>query len=385
VRFAACTLLAVLCAVVLGGSADSARTQGGAAWSLKPVADGQKWLRVEVEGEPLYGFQVRGTNFAVTNIKSVRASGGPDPQCSLIGTPPTLACDGELPAGISVFIQLGVSGAGGSYDFALLFQPGDTNLFYVPSNQTAAPVPLGGSLGMTSATAGRVTIHNPNETQSFQQVEVAPVGFRVTNVLSPNCGISEGGGIVCQNTLAPGGARIIRFATDSLPGLRSAVLLAHGSETGLAYVQAGDPCPDLQANLARVQAEAGVLKSHIATLSRVRQARPSLGPLRARLAAVKKELAAQQRQLKGCRAGRAEKAKAAREAACDLLGRTLARAEGRTAGLSAVLPVERRLAAKLKALKRVAAATGKALTEAKAASARAAAALRACDASLSQD
>jgi hypothetical protein len=214
---------------------------------------------------------VRGTNFAVTNIKTVRASGGPAPQCSLTGTPPTLACDGELPGGISVFVQLGVSGAGGSYDFALLFQPGDMNLFNVPSNQTAAPVPLGGSLGMTSATAGRVTIHNPNETQSFQRVEVAPVGFRVTNVLSPNCGITEGGGIVCQNTLAPGGARIIRFATDSL------------------------------------------------------------------------------------------------------------------AGLSAVLPVERRLAAKLKALRRVAAATGKALTEAKAASTRAAAALLACDASLSQD
>ena len=113
-RFGVCTLVAFLCAVVLGGSADSARTQGGAAWTLSPVADGQKFLRVEVEGDTLYGFRLRGTDFTVTGINSVRASGGATPQCTVSGSPATLACDGALVGGISVFVQLLTSGAGGA-------------------------------------------------------------------------------------------------------------------------------------------------------------------------------------------------------------------------------------------------------------------------------
>ena len=68
-RFGVCTLVAFLCAVVLGGSADSARTQGGAAWTLSPVTDGQKFLRVEVEGDTLY---------SATEVLSCSSSDRPD-------------------------------------------------------------------------------------------------------------------------------------------------------------------------------------------------------------------------------------------------------------------------------------------------------------------
>ena len=98
-RLWVCIVVAAACAALLSGAAGSARAQGGADWTLRPVADGQKWLRVDVSGDTLYGFRVRGTDFAVTGIKSVRASGGPTPQCSISGTPATLSCDGELPGG----------------------------------------------------------------------------------------------------------------------------------------------------------------------------------------------------------------------------------------------------------------------------------------------
>ncbi|MBA3718087.1 MAG: hypothetical protein H0W87_07675, partial [Actinobacteria bacterium] len=335
VRFAACTIAAAACAVMLGGSAHSARSQGGAAWNLKPVADAQKWLRVDVEGDTLYGFRVRGTDFTVTGIKSVRASGGPAPQCSVTGTPATLACDGELPGGISVFVQLTTSGAGGAYDFALLFEPGDTNLFYVPSNQTAAPVPLAGSLGMTSPTEGRVTILNVSRV-SFQQLEVAPIGFRVRSVSTQDCGTTEGGGIACQGNLGPGSRAVIQFVTEPLAGAPSAVLLAHGSQTGFIYVQAGDACPDLLAELARLQAQASTVKSQIALAERqltsaehslgrskafanaaaqIRSARSALGPLLHRLAALTRAIRGREQKLKSCEGGGARKAAAA--TACD--------------------------------------------------------------------
>jgi hypothetical protein len=364
VRFAACTLLAAICAVVLGGSADSARTQSGAAWELRPVSSGQKWLRVDVEGDTLYGFRVRGTDFTIIGIKSVRASGGPTPQCSVSGTPATLACDGDLPGGISVFVQLTTSGSAGSYDFALLFTPGDPNLIYVPSNQQAAPVPLGGSLGMTSPTAGRVTILNgSSSSSSFQQLEVEPVGFRVASVQTQNCSVTEGGGIACQRTLGPYEGAVIRFVASPFSGAPSAVLVAHGAGIGFIYVQAGDACPDRAAQLARIQVQIPLVKSQIALAERqltraerslgsskpfakaaaqIRSARSALGTLRQRLTALRRTAGGRERKLKSCESGGARKAAAS--GTCDDEQLAAARADGTVVGLATALSVERRVA-----------------------------------------
>jgi hypothetical protein len=382
VRFAACTLLALICAAVLGGSADPARTQGGADWTLRPVATGQKWLRVNVEGDMLYGFRLSGTDFTATAVKSVRASGGPTPACSVSGAPATLDCDGELPGGISVFVQLAVSGSGGAYELGFLFKPGDTNLLMIPSNQAAPPVPIGGSLGFTSASTGRVTIQNPGKTRSFQQLEVAPIGFRATNVLTPDCGITEGGGIACQGNLGPRRTAVIEFTPDSRPADASAVLSANGSDVAFAFVQAGTPCPDVVASVSRARSEASVVRAHLASLMRVGKARRYLGPLQRKLAALNRQINATQRTYNKCSAGTRKTAAAS---ACDADALRVANAAGRQAGLQDVLPTERRVAGKVKSLRALPRKTQRTLTTVRATVARATQRLTACQTSLALD
>ena len=268
---------------------------------------------MNVQGDTLYGFRVRGTDFTVTGIKSVRASGGTAPQCSVTATPATLACDGELPDGISVFVQLAASGSGGGYEFALLFSPADTNLLYVPSNQKAAPVPLGGSLGKTSQTNGRVTFHNPSGNQPFQQLEVAPFGFRATNVSHKDCSVTTGGGIACTHAVEPGTTFAVKFRTSAFSGTVGAFLVANGNATGIAYLSAGDPCADLRVNLARLQARQGALKAQIVQVQR-RLARADRAVARGRLTDAAKQLRAVHERLTGLRDRAKQWAKAVKAA-----------------------------------------------------------------------
>jgi hypothetical protein len=365
---------------VLGGSANSARTDGGAAWSVKPVSSTEKWLRVEVEGDSLYGFRVRGTDFTVTGIKSVRASGGPPPSCTVAGGAATLSCDGELPGGISVFVNFTVSGSGGAYDFALLFTPDDSTLFFVPSREGPPPARLGGSFGKTSETTGRVTIRNASKT-SFNRLEVEPVGFFIRSVTrfsigkgnrAQDCAVTEGGGAACQGALGPGQTAVISFRTTPSTEGGEVVLLAHGAQTGFIDVPAGDPCVDLAGLVERLRAEAGALKPQVAQMERelraaktalhgaklaaaekrVDQATAALGKLSRRLAAVKKEIAAAQQQLRSCEKGTPRKTAAA--VPCDAQTLAVARTAGKVRGLAEGLTVERRVAAKAKAAQRLA-------------------------------
>jgi hypothetical protein len=382
VRLGVATLLVIVCAAALGGSADSARTQGGAAWTLTPVANGQKLLRVDVSGDTLYGFRVRGTSFAVSSIKSIHASGGPAPECAITGSPPMLACDGALPGGVSVFVQLKTSGSDGAYEFALLFSPGDTNLLYVPSNQTAPPAPLGGEIGKTSAEGGRVLIQNPNSGASFQQFEIKPIGLPFTSVRTPDCALTEGGAIACQGSLRPGRTLAVKFGMDPDSDAPPVFLIAHGNATGLAYIPPGDPCEDFHDVVTRLRAEAAVVRSHLAALARVPQARRFLAPLRRKLTTLSKQIQAALNRSGNCAAGDVRKTAAA--AACDSQERALQRAKGTVAGLTAVLPTERRAAAKVKKLRAVPGKTRKEIAAAKMGIKRAGQALVACDAALAQ-
>ncbi len=261
-----------------------------------------------------------------------------------------------------MFVQLTTSGTGGAYEFALLFQPGDMDLFYVPSNQQAPPAPLGGSLGRTQNGGGRVTISNPG-TASFQQFEVAPIGFRADGVATADCGVTEGGGIACQRPLGPGKTAVVRFS-GAVPDSSSAYLLATSAgDTGLAYVPYGDACPDSAASSTRLRSEASIVRAHIAVMSRNRAAKRFLAPLRRKLAALEKQIAAAQRGLLRCeQTGR----KAAAASACDAKMLSVGHASGREAGLRDVLPTERRVAAKVKALRSLPASTQKKLAAAKA-------------------
>ena len=150
-------------------------------------------------------------------------------------------------------------------DFAFLFAPGDASPLYVPSHQTAPPVTIGGSLGM-SATTGRVTIRNLSQT-TLQGLEVAPIGFSVTSVGTRDCGLTEGRGIACNHPLASGQTADIRFATTSVSGAASAHLLGdrNGATAAVAFVAAGNACPDLEATVAGAQAQMKALQGEIAS------------------------------------------------------------------------------------------------------------------------
>ena len=367
-RFAACIGVAIVCAVVLGGSANSARTDGGAAWTMQPVSVNQKWLRVSVQGEPLYGFHVRGTDFALTAIKRVLVSGGPAPSCAIRGTTQTtLECDGELPGGTSVFVNLEFATTGGvpahNYEIALLFQPGDTNLLFVPASERSAPLRLGGTFGETSVSTGRITVHNPS-TLSFRPIEVAPVGFRVTGIsrvaigtrnITPDCGITEGGGVACQGPLGPGKTATLTFSTGSFGAQPSVVLLAGDGPSAFVVAAAGNPCADIESSIAGLQAEANALQGEVAKLKRgvavragalakqIRGIRTQVAGLERRLASVRSALRKAQKQLRACLP---QSQKGARVAACDPESKTAARTRGKAKGLAEALVVERSVSAK---------------------------------------
>ena len=116
-------------------------------------------------------------------------------------------------------------------------------------------------------------------------------------------------------------------------------------------------------------------------MSRNRAAKRFLAPLRRKLAALEKQIAAAQRGLLSCeQTGR----KAAAASACDAKMLSVGHASGREAGLRDVLPTERRVAAKVKALRGLPTSTQKKLAAAKAKRKQVTEALLACDAALAQ-
>lgn len=363
-RLAVCALAVLTCAGLLGDSAASAPSQAGAEWSIQPVSPTQKWIRVSVQGESLYGFHVRGTNFTITSVKRVLASGGPAPSCSLDAG--TLKCEGELPGGISVFANVGFSGTGGAYELAFLFQPGDTNLLFVPGNERPAPPLLGGTFGTTSATGARVTIYNAT-TASYREVEVAPVGFRITEVTrfsigkvgsARDCGITEGGGVVCQGALGPGARAVLTVRTNGFAAEPSAVLFASDTQNAFIVASAGNPCADIAAHLAGARAQAAALRGEIAKLRRglsvpvafaaqVKAMNARVVGLSRQLAKVRSTVRGYQKQLRAC--GKATR-KLAAAAACDSDETSYERIVGKILGLSEGLRVERRIAASARPL-----------------------------------
>jgi len=244
-------------------------------------------------------------------------------------------------------------------------------------------VALGGEIGKTSAQGGRVLIQNPNSRASFQQFEIKPVGPPFTGVKTPDCAVTEGGGIACQGNLRPGRTLAVKFGMDPDSDAPPVFLIAHGTATGLAYIPPGNPCEDFGDVVTRLRAEGAVLVKHLTALTRVPQARRFVAPLRRAATSFAKQLDTALRRAGNCAAGGARKGAAA--AACDPQGRALQRAKGTVAGLNVILPIERRVAAKVKKLRVVPGNTRKELAAAKGAIERAERALVACDALLAQN
>jgi len=271
---------------------------------------------------------------------------------------------------------------------------------------------------MTSATTGRVTIRNLSQT-TLQRMEVAPIGFSVTSVATRDCGLTEGGGIACNRPLDSGQTAAIRFATTGVSGAASAYLVgdAGGTTAAVAFVEAGNACPDLEATVAGAQAEMKALQGEIAKLNRRLQRLGRAVPARAvkpmkqavariarRIVNLRKALHGAQTGLRACNQGQR---KAAAAAACDTQWKASAQAAGKADGLKDALTGERRVArsarpliltlkkigpqpggkkalANLTALTVLPGKTARAFSAAKAAAKRTDSALTGCNAALDQ-
>jgi hypothetical protein len=166
----------------LGLSSGSARTIGVSA-AVKPISATEKWVRVSVSGgDSLDLFALQGVDFSIVRVASVRASGVPAPACTVTGVPATLTCVGHVRSGASVFVNVGTTGAGGSFQFARTSAGGTLDL-------TTAPAALQGSSLLPIA--ARMTRRDGTKTvifsgqRTFQEVEILPTSaFRVGRVTS---------------------------------------------------------------------------------------------------------------------------------------------------------------------------------------------------------
>src|SRR3954454_23340364 len=125
-----------------GAMGSSAGTVTVAA-TVRPVSAVQKWIRVSVGGgDSLDLFAVQGTDFSITSVQSIRASGVPAPACTVSGTPATLTCVGHIRSGASVFVNVTTSGAGGSFLFGRASAGGQIDLTAArPGQQARALLP----------------------------------------------------------------------------------------------------------------------------------------------------------------------------------------------------------------------------------------------------
>ncbi len=89
------------------------------------------------------------------------------------------------------------------------------------------------------------------------------------------------------------------------------------------------PCPDSAASSTRVRSEASIVRAHLAVLSHTRAAKPFLAPLRRKLAALEKQIAAAQRGLLRLRADRPQGCRRLRLRRQDAVRRPRERPRGR--------------------------------------------------------
>ena len=163
-----------------------------------------------------------------------------------------------------------------------------------------------------------------------------------------------------MHPLEPGGTFAFPLRTAGFSDSVGAFLVAQGNATGLAYISAGDPCPDLRAGLAQLKARRAALKGqivqvqkHLARAQRavrqkrfgeaatqLRAARERLAGLRQRAAEWDKAVKAAE-GLSGCGGGATRNAAAG--AACDTEWIATGRTAGTVRGLTQALEGERRI------------------------------------------
>jgi hypothetical protein len=208
--------------------------------TVKPVSPTEKWIRVSAAaGDSLDLFAVRGVDFSIARVVSVRASGVPAPACSVTGVPATLTCVGHVRSGASVFVNVTTAGAGGTFQFARAsagrrHRPG-RRPGYVPGLRPSSRSPA-----RMTRRDGRKTVIFSGQT-TFQDVEILPTSaFRVGNVTSVTVAGKarslrscrrEGDGLDCRLVVPTGSIGKITFTAPrtnartiyGLPGPKDSV------------------------------------------------------------------------------------------------------------------------------------------------------------------
>ena len=219
---------------VTGGSARGLTT----AVSVRPVSASEKWIRVAVAGsDSLDVFGLHGSDFTITRIKSVRASGVPAPSCTVNATA-SLVCVGHVRSGASVFVNVLTSGAGGSFAFARANAGEALDLSSAqPAAQGTGLLPV--AARMTRSDGTKTLIFSGQTT--FDTVEILPTSaFRIGAVSAVTVAGKkrplrlckrEGDGLVCSITVPTGSIGKVTFTAPrtyartiyGLPGPKDSV------------------------------------------------------------------------------------------------------------------------------------------------------------------
>jgi len=206
-------------------------------WTMTRLTDTQKWLRVTNTDDQnsIRLLAVRGDDFRITALKSVRASGAATPNCAVSTESTTfgvLFCNGNLPPDSSLFLVFDVTGSGGNFEIAGSDSSDPSTLEYGPDSEGPAFLPTDGTFTTAGAATSRVTFTSKGN--AFSEVEVLPFGFEITKVLSvtPAGGSCdpEGAGIDCSVDLPANGSGEVTFETSGAPPQPTAEVMLTGDD-----------------------------------------------------------------------------------------------------------------------------------------------------------
>src|SRR5712691_2205730 len=193
-------------------------------WTMTRLTETQKWLRVTNTDaqNSIRLLAVRGVDFRITGVKAVRASGAATPNCSVSTESTTfgvLFCNVDLPPDSSLILIFEVTGSGGNFEIAGSDSSDPSTLKYGPDTEGPAFLPTDATFTSAGTATSRVTFTSKGNT--FGEVEVLPIGYQITKVLSllpagSSCD-PEGAGIDCAVNLPANGTGTVTFETSGAP------------------------------------------------------------------------------------------------------------------------------------------------------------------------
>jgi hypothetical protein len=236
--------LACTAAFVLAGGAGAGTRSVEYSWTLTPLTANTKWVRVANtdEANSIRLLSLRGEDFRITSVKTVRASGGTASSCTVSTEARTFGvayCNVDLPPGANLILVVETTGTGGYYDIGASDSVDPSTLVETQDLQTAPFLPSDASLTTAGTSTRRVTFTSKDH--SYDQLELLPFGFTITKVLSitpagSSC-TQDGAGIDCETNLPANATGTVTFETADETTTPAAEILLSGEDgVGDQYV-----------------------------------------------------------------------------------------------------------------------------------------------------